>query len=223
MSEERERWRRKQEHYQDPGVVASYDELRFGGRRGRRSTRRKWSAIRRTLGPELAGIGAVLDLPCGTGRFTELLLQGGRRVVSADRSLPMLRAARERTGAGTQSTVCCDAERLPFADRSFDLVLSIRFLFHVPRGLRADILREMARVSRAWVVVDVRHRYSLATFSKRWRARLLGRAPPSRRSSLAEIDADLREAGLALRKRVWLAPGLSEKMLLFCEPAGVRG
>ena len=210
-----ERWKRKQEHYQDPEVVASYDALRFTGPHQRRSTRRKWNAIRRTLGAELERARVVLDVPCGNGRFTPFLLAAGKRVVDADLSAPMLAAARER-GGGRTSPVRCDAEHLPFADDAFDLVLSIRFLFHVPRARRPAVLRELARVSRNRVVVDVRHRYSLTTWTKRLRARLSSRAMPSPRASLREIADDLRAAGLLLEKRVWLAPLFSEKMLLFC-------
>lgn len=210
------RWQTKVAHYQDPAVVASYDAKRFSGPMQRRSTRRKWNAIRRGLGEDFERVGSVLDVPCGTGRFTELLLGAGKRVVNADRSHAMLLAAREKSGEGRAGLVLCDAARLPFADASFDLVLSVRFFLHVPKEMRAGILREMGRVSKRFVVVDVRHRYSLTTIGKRWRARLAGRTPPSLRSSLAEIDADVAAAGLALVKRTWLSPGFSEKMLLFC-------
>ncbi|MFN0007751.1 MAG: class I SAM-dependent methyltransferase [Planctomycetota bacterium] len=216
-----ERWRAKQAHYQDPAVVASYDAERFAGVGNRRSTARKWRALRRGLGREFEHVRSVLDVPCGNGRFTELLLGEGKRVVNADRSRPMLLAAREKAGrakagGGRAEHVECDAARLPFADASFDLVLSVRFFLHVPKDLRAGFLREMGRVSRRWVVVDVRHRYCLTTVGKRLRARIAGRQPPSLRSSLAEIDADVAAAGLELVKRTWLSPGFSEKMLLFC-------
>jgi len=211
-----DRWRAKIAHYQDPAVVARYDAERFAGRGKGRATRAKWKAIRRGLGGEFESVARVLDVPCGTGRFTELLLGAGKHVVNADRSREMLLAARRKVGEGRASEVECDAARLPFADASFDLVLSVRFLLHVPKPMRAGILREMGRVSKRWVVVDVRHRYSLTTVGKRLRARIAGRQPPSLRSSLAEIDADVEAAGLQLVKRTWLSPGFSEKMLLFC-------
>ena len=216
MPREEDRWRAKAAHYQDPAVVARYDAERFSGPQGQRSTRAKWNAIRRGLGGEFERVGSVLDVPCGTGRFTELLLGAGKHVVNADRSRAMLLAAREKDAAGRVNLVECDAARLPFADRSFDLVLSVRFFLHVPKPMRAGILREMGRVSRRFVVVDVRHKYCLTTLGKRVRARIAGRPPPSLRSSLAEIDADVAAAGLVLLKRTWLSPGFSEKMLLFC-------
>jgi len=212
---EESRWRAKQAHYQDPAVVASYDAERFTGRRQRGSTQRKWRAIRRGLGVEFDRIERVLDVPSGNGRFTERLLAAKKRVVDADLSLPMLRAARERA-PGRTALVACDAFHLPFATGSFDLVLSIRFLFHVPRARRAAVLKELARVSRAWVVVDVRQRYALSTWTKRLRAGLLSRPMPSPRAGWEEIRADVAAAGLVIRKRAWIAPLFSEKVLVFC-------
>jgi len=221
-----ERWRAKQAHYQDPAVVRGYDAARFEGAHQKGSTQRKWKALRRALGPDFDALRSVLDVPCGTGRFTRHLLDARKQLVQADLSLAMVAAARATAGAhggfgrapqSYRGGVRADALRLPFADRSFDLVLSIRFLFHVPRELRPAILAEYARVSRRFVVVDVRHKYCWTTWSKRARARLSGRRAPSPRYSLAEIDADVAAGGLVLRERAWIAPGFSEKMLLVCE------
>ncbi len=215
----RERWIAKQAHYQDPSVVAEYDERRFRGWRARGSTVRKWNPIWRDLGPELPQGSTVLDVPCGKGRFTENILGSGLTLVDADLSMPMLERALERAQGDRRlrGAIQCSAERLPFQDSTFDLVMSIRFLFHVPRAMRVDVLREMARVSKRFVVVDVRHRYCWTTHTKRLRAWILRRRPPSERSTLAEIDQLVADAGLRLRKRIWLAPLLSEKMLLVCE------
>lgn len=214
-----ERWAAKKAHYQDPFVVAHYDAERFNTTHERASTDRKWRAIRSALGDRLRSGAHVLDLPCGNGRFTRRILEAGYTLTNADLSLPMLAAARAAAGdgGGFLGSVRCDAERLPFADGSFDLVMSIRFLFHVPRELRAGILREFARVSRRFVVVDVRHKYCYATHTKRWKARLLRRPAPTPRASLFEIERDFADAGLRIEKRIWLAPVFSEKMLVVCE------
>ncbi|MBI5362595.1 MAG: class I SAM-dependent methyltransferase [Planctomycetes bacterium] len=234
-AEELERWRAKQAHYQDPHVAEEYDARRFSGAHSARSTARKWSAIRRALGDEFARCETFLDVPCGTGRFAEFLAVSGKRFVGADLSLPMLREARLATGspanaAGTNSDrrevtagsaskpqgfglVRGDAARLPFADGSFDVVLSIRFLFHVPRELRPAILREMARVARRCVVVDVRHKYTLGAWTRPLRARFTGKRVPYR-ASLAELEADFAAAGLVIARRAWMAPLLSEKLVV---------
>lgn len=59
-----------------------------------------------------------------------------------------------------------DATRLPFADGTFDLVLAIEVLEHVPDPDRA--LQELARVSTRWLVASV-------PFEPVWRAGNLAR------------------------------------------------
>jgi ubiquinone/menaquinone biosynthesis C-methylase UbiE len=215
----RERWLAKKAHYQRPSVVDAYDERRFRGRHESGSTERKWQAILRVLGPALVTGARVLDVPCGRGRFTRRVLDRGLELVSADLSHPMLSAACE-VAAGDprfRGAVRCDVERLPFADATFEVVMSIRFLFHVPRDLQPAILREMARVSKRHVVVDVRHTYCWTTHSKRLRAWMKRERRPTPRMTLAEIDALVGSAGLRIVDRVWLAPLFSEKMLVVCE------
>lgn len=51
------------------------------------------------------------------------------------------------------SLVLADGGRLPFADRSFDVVVTLDTLEHVPVERRAGLLSEAVRVSRGWVLV----------------------------------------------------------------------
>lgn len=66
----------------------------------------------------------VLDLGCGTGYFSQCLLQRGAIVVCADLSWQMLQQAEERCGRERVSYSVADAEALPFSDQTFDLVFS---------------------------------------------------------------------------------------------------
>jgi malonyl-CoA O-methyltransferase len=60
----------------------------------------------------------ALDVGTGTGRYLPLLAAAGaRRIVGLDLSLPML-----GHNACGRPRVCADARRLPFPDRTFDLV-----------------------------------------------------------------------------------------------------
>ncbi len=61
----------------------------------------------------------VLDLGCGTGRFAQLAHKGWR-ITGLDLAFGMCRAAQARVPA----VVNANAESLPFADRSFDAVIS---------------------------------------------------------------------------------------------------
>ena len=89
----------------------------------------------------------VLDLGCGGGHVTFAVAARVREVVAYDLSPEMLevvaRAARER-GLGNVTTQQGVVENLPFAEGSFDLVLS-RYSAHHWRDFEAG-LREAARV-----------------------------------------------------------------------------
>lgn len=97
---------------------------------------------------ERAGLPAgadVLDLACGTGDFSKIILNrnNGAKPVSADLTFNMLRLAHED---GLPRPVCADAMRLPFPDESFDAIF-------VGYGLRnfpnlGEALLEMRRVLR---------------------------------------------------------------------------
>jgi SAM-dependent methyltransferase len=87
----------------------------------------------------------VLDVGCGEGRFCRILgMCGGRGAVTTglDPTAPLLSTARarDRDGAYVEGV----AERLPFGDGSFDVVVSYLTLIDIA-GYR-EAIGEMARV-----------------------------------------------------------------------------
>ena len=103
---------------------------------------------------ELARLGpgeSVLDVGCGTGT---LALAAKRRMgdtgtVSGVDASPDMIALATRKAARAGAAVAFrlgTAERLPFADESFDVVMSTLMLHHLPAPLRRDFAREAVRV-----------------------------------------------------------------------------
>ena len=214
-------YRLRRDHYRDRGLAERYDGLRFGGSRARRNAA-KWRAISRAMdrAAELGGeIRSVLDLPTGTGRFVPQLDARGLSVVGADISLEMMKVGREKAQAlGSPARfVQCDAEELPFPDRSFDCSMTIRFLFHLTAAARVRALTELARVSRRWVIADYRHRYSLRYVRQSASHGLGLRGPAEPRVSRAEMDAEITAAGLRVDTIFSIAPVFSDKWVVLCE------
>ena len=117
------------DHYQDEQIVEGYEEKRFSGPSGWLRDRLEKRAVRKAL----SGVGAeskILDMPCGTGRFSRLLQWGKREVVHADISQEMLQFARKRSdgSGGNWGYIRCEAENLPFREGVFGSVLCFRFL-----------------------------------------------------------------------------------------------
>lgn len=91
----------------------------------------------------------VLDVGCGTGALGHVALeQGAEAVVCGDLSALMLKVAVEKENpAGGRMTYCqLDAEGLPFAEASFDAVLSGMTFGTLPDQVL--VTREMIRVTR---------------------------------------------------------------------------
>lgn len=114
--------------------------------------------VDRALG-DVAGLD-LLDVGTGTGRHAIRLAIAGGRVVALDFSDGMLAKARVKAGADRVRWITHDADApLPFAERSFDRVLSALVLEHIPPTRLAPFFRELGRVTRPHgsIVVTAMH------------------------------------------------------------------
>jgi ubiquinone/menaquinone biosynthesis C-methylase UbiE len=129
-------------------VAASHYDSKWGIDFGEIGRGQVLAKVRKALGGEPGHWGRSLEIGSGTGYFTLNLMLGGLidEATCTDISPGMLRtlaANAERLGLPV-STAVADAERLPFEDESFDLVMGHAVLHHIPDLPRA--FRELERV-----------------------------------------------------------------------------
>ncbi|WP_123538985.1 class I SAM-dependent methyltransferase [Halosimplex salinum] len=181
-----------QEWYQQETVVESYEDKRFSRGGGRLTDRLEKAAVFESLAP--VEDKKILEIACGTGRFSVMLAERGADMVGLDISAPMLGEGRDkarRTGVDDHMEFMRgDAARLPFPDDHFDSVFAIRF-FHLVDEPEA-YLREMARVSKGQVVFETYNRFSGRSLYN-W-ALPMG----SRLYSRSEVDSMIEAADLRL-------------------------
>lgn len=102
--------------------------------------------------------GVALDLPCGYGRLHAILRELGAPVIEGDWSFSLLTMAKryhmeQDAGQLAAGYVRATALKLPFHDRAFDFVLSVRLSHHIrEQAERVQHLCEVMRVSRKWVM-----------------------------------------------------------------------
>ena len=182
-----------QEWYQADSVAEEYDAKRFS-RGGRLIDRREKEAVLEAVAP--VEDERVLEIACGTGRFTAMLAERGADIVGLDISEAMLSQGREKARrAGVSDHIEFmrgDAARLPFPDDHFDTVFAMRF-FHLA-DTPAKFLAEMARVSRDRVFFDTFNGTSLRVLYN-W-ALPMG----SRLYAHDEVERLLSDAGLRLAR-----------------------
>ena len=207
----------KKQFYQSAEVAADYDEHRFRTPKRMRRNLRKWNAIQKALALT-NGVKTIVDLPCGTGRFTGDLARAGYQVVGSDISVEMMQqAAKLLSNENIRGYVRADAEAMPFPAKSVDCVMSIRFLFHVDPDTRRRMLREFGRVSRRWIIADYRHKYSFRYGV--WQvSRALGLTKrPFERVSVKSMKSEFEDAGLRVVKIIAVRRWLSDKWVVLAE------
>lgn len=97
---------------------------------------------------ESTAVETVIDVGCGTGRFSAALAEGfAARVFGVDPSQKMLGVARERTQDARVEFVNGSAEELPFEDSFADLIFLSMVFHHI--GDKAKACAEFARVLKA--------------------------------------------------------------------------
>lgn len=100
---------------------------------------------------ELSENHRVLDLGCGTGVLTKMIAERldsclGGESIGIDAAARMIAAAQKKRASENCHFEVMAAEKLAYADESFDAVVSSLFFHHVPLDLKEEALREAFRV-----------------------------------------------------------------------------
>ncbi|MCL5878742.1 MAG: class I SAM-dependent methyltransferase [Deltaproteobacteria bacterium] len=95
----------------------------------------------------------VLDIGCGTGALAFCLREMGYRVTGVDASSTMIGIAKKNNPGNAASFMVANAlHGLPFADRSFDLVISSYVAHGLPAEQRKAFFTEAKRLARMQVI-----------------------------------------------------------------------
>ena len=129
---------------------------------------------------------SVLDVGCGSGRFTEVATGWGAEVTALDLSSAVYAARANAAGAERARFVQADALGMPFPTRSFDFAFSIGVAQHTPAPL--EFVSAIARAIKpgGQVAVWIYERTWRALFRPKYALRpLTRRLPPGWSRSLA--------------------------------------
>jgi len=202
--------------YQNKTYAAGYEKTRFKGFYGRFrnwNTKRVISKLLRFTGRE----GFALDIPCGTGRLSHLILKSGYKWIGGDISLEMMMESRKRMNGFEESfsNIRLDAEAMAFKDDTIDCVFSIRFIYHIPVEIRYRMLQEMRRITKKWLIIDYNYPNRFKEMARRIGS-LFGAKPIKRRISLQEISNELKDNGFSIHKAILASRFFSDNVLLLC-------
>lgn len=120
--------------------AAGYDAW-FDAPWGRYASQVERQALLDAVGP-LTG-RQLLDVGCGTGRFTATFEQAGAQVTGVDRDPGMLTIAASRM---TGTLIEADGHALPFPSAAFDVAVAVTLLEFADRP--EQIIDELVRITR---------------------------------------------------------------------------
>jgi ubiquinone/menaquinone biosynthesis C-methylase UbiE/uncharacterized protein YbaR (Trm112 family) len=165
----------------------------------------------------------VLDVGCGSGRFAEVAVSTGARVVAIDYSAAV-DAARANLGSGGRiDIVQADVYALPFRDASFDFVYCLGVLQHTPDVRRAFLAMPRNLKSGGHLAVDLYPKlwmnvfwpkYWLRPFTKRMDKETLFRLVERMTPRLLPISRTIGRIPLLGRRLRYLVPVADYKDLL---------
>jgi 2-polyprenyl-3-methyl-5-hydroxy-6-metoxy-1,4-benzoquinol methylase len=100
---------------------------------------------------------AALDVGCGTGALAVQLAERAQQVVGIDLSPEMIRRAQARTmHAGTLDFRCADVMMTDFMAGSFDVIVSVTAVHHLPLQAALRRLAGWLRPDGTLAIIDVR-------------------------------------------------------------------
>ena len=165
---------------------------------------------------QLAPGSAVLDVPSGNGRMTQLLDRADLSVIAMDFDHQMLKAMELRKIDGRGSCrVQGDVILLPLPDKSVDLVVNMRLMHHIADpATRVRMYRQLARVTRGLVITTF-----WTTHCWRYiRKRVLGkkiRGHPVRPDHFVSV---CRQAGLVVERITYTRRWYEDECVAICHP-----
>ena len=185
--------------------VEEYERKRYRGIDQRLVHGREGRLLRKILGKIGEGPLLVLDIPCGYGRFSNILLDKDFSLVSSDLSFHMVKRASEK---GRQphsrflSGVVADAKQgLPFKKGAFSLLLSMRFFHHIhEKEEREFILKEFSRATSGWVILSYYQKNLLHILQRKLRRRIKRSRTRIKMIPRKEFYEEVEGAGLRVVK-----------------------
>ena len=183
----------------DGRVAAVYEGRRYTGRSQGFLDRRERACLKTLIRKKVAAPDqTVLDMPCGYGRIAPLLVGLGLTPLWGDISFAMAQRVSRRVEAQSGvGQLVGSVEQIPLATNAVDGATCIRLIEHFRLGQRrTDMMRELGRVVRRWLVVSFYDGASIHGKTKRLACKLRGKKVAVAMQSRASFRAEAGAAGL---------------------------
>ncbi|MGH8530482.1 MAG: class I SAM-dependent methyltransferase [Nevskiales bacterium] len=206
------------------GAVEYYESKRYKTSLQKRVDRRERSVLAELIERYAGRGGSALDVPCGYGRIVPILRALDYRLVLVDISDDMVNFVKERDdlGLGARAFQGDLLKGLTLGDGEMDLACSIRLFQHLHNPeWRIAALKELARVSKRWVILTFYDAGSVHWYSKQLLSKLK-RKPVRVKMIPRDLFAqEARQAGLVVREFRPMLPRVHAQTFVVLEKAAM--
>ena len=200
------------ERYKNQEEASLYDNLRFTSLKGRLMDYFEKRSIIKCL-DKIGKIESIMDIPAGTGRITELLLDRAKTIIAGDISDDMLNMAKKKFQNTPNITyIKIDAENMELSGNYVECITCVRLMGHVPPDTRVKMLSEMARVSNKWVIVTYYFSNIVSDLKRSIRRIVTKNKAPWFPTTAEDLMCEIKSANLDVEEIHHVLPLLSESV-----------
>lgn len=166
------------------------------------------------LGQKDVTIKNVCDVPVGTGKITNILLDFDLKVTSGDISEEMMDFIdpQLKNHPNYMKEKVINASSLPFSDNTFDLLVNIRLMHRVDPSTRSKILKEAHRVTKKYYIVSFGiKRSGISNWFQKIKLKLTSRTPDPGAIKRKKVRKEIKDIGFDIIKEKDVLPVLSQE------------
>lgn len=214
--------------FSNPNVALKYPSEFRRGWRGERAKQCVLKALR-----YFPKAGHILDLPCGSGRLTKMLLSAGFKVTAGDVSEAMLKIAKRNCLIYQSDPMIpfrdlefklVDILNTDFTDNEFDGVVCYRLFHHFnDEKTRKTAMAELQRISRGPVLISFFNSLSISSLIRKTKYFIKGQTINDRVAiKMSLFLNELRSQGLQPIKKIPVRWGISPMWNVIAMPYGKK-
>jgi len=203
-------------YYKDKNIAKNYDQERFSSLAGRTFNELEKRNIRKAF-RALDYKATIVDVPCGTGRLAEVLLEEGFRVIGMDISAAMLEQAKLRLTRFGERFTCQVVDMLDphlVIQERYDAALCARVLMHFPLDDQIIFLRNVASMISERVVFTQSWVSNYQRARRKLKSLLHHQDPVNYPISSIDLTRLLTGAGLRELKRIRPCSLITEEIIV---------
>ncbi|MCP2519378.1 class I SAM-dependent methyltransferase [Candidatus Aminicenantes bacterium AC-335-A11] len=199
--------------------VEKYERKRYKGLDQKIVNWREKSIVQKILKNISEENFSILDIPCGYGRFINILENNGNKIFASDLSFSMVEKAREKNYKNFYFVSNLKLG-IPIKSNTIDCVFCFRFFHHLHyREERVKVLKELERISKKWIIISCYIENKIHSIQRKIRKKLMKKKTKIKIISLEDLESEVNYAKLKIIKIFPVLKGIHSQHIILLKKA----